>query len=92
MVSATITVVVKVKAASKLFRAFIDGRRILFKDGSARLGFVPDGGEHVLMWFIRDKPGTSYVIEVTEPSKIKMTHKAALDASAMDAGIYWFKL
>jgi len=89
---AEVAVIVKIKVTSELFRAYVDGRRILFKKSSAKLRFVPESGEHALMWFIRDKPGTSYQIEITEPAKVKMSHKAVLDSSAIDAGIYWFKL
>lgn len=92
MASSRITVVIKIKVTSELFRVYIDGRRILFKNSSAKLRFVPQSGEHALMWFIRDKPGTSYRIEITEPARVKMSHKAVLDSSAMDAGIFWFKL
>lgn len=92
MVRVKVTVVIKTKVTSKLFRTHVDGRRILFKDGAAKLEFVPESGEHVLMWFIRDKPGTSYGIDIVEPPKAKMSYKAALDSSGMDAGIYWFKI
>lgn len=89
---AEVTVVFKIKVTSELFRAYFDGRRILFKNNAAKRKVVAENGEHALMWFIKDKPGTSYQIEITEPAKVKMNHKAVLDSSAMDAGIYWFKL
>lgn len=92
MAQGNATIVVKVKAASALFRASVDGKRLLFKNGEARLGLPGGPAEHALMWFIRDRPGTGYEIAVSEPAAVKMSHKAKLDASGMDAGIYRFKL
>ncbi len=87
-----VTVVVKIKVAAKLFRAYLDEKRLLFHGNQARIVLLQDGSEHALMWFIRDRPGTSYEISVTEPSRAKMAYKSTLDGSGSDAGVFWFKL
>ncbi|MBM3296226.1 MAG: hypothetical protein FJY83_01360 [Candidatus Aminicenantes bacterium] len=87
-----VKVVIKVKTSSPLFRVSIDEKRVLLRDGAAKVDLASGSGEHVLMWLVRDRPGASYGIEIAEPPRAKMSCKAALDASGMDAGIFWFTL
>jgi len=92
MAGTKIKIVIKAVSASELFRAYLDQRRIRFAQGEAIIRVSPKSEDYVLTWFIRDAPGTKYAIEVAEPESAKMNHKATLDASGKDAGIYWFKI
>ena len=92
MPAEVVKVVIKSEVSSKMFRVYIDGVRVIFKNGLAWLGVPSREGEHVLMWFLRDRPGMTYRLDLTEPAKVKMSYKSTLDISGMDAGIYWFKV
>ena len=87
-----VRVVLKAKASSSFFRAYLDERRLRFEEGEEALDLEPKDLDYVLTWFIRDVPGTKYGIQVEEPERVRMTYAATLDASGKDAGIYWFKI
>ncbi len=82
---------VRYDSKAEFFVAAIDMRKLKFANGKAirKLG---EGQPHVLQWFVRGKPGTSYAIEITRPRAARFAHSAILDREMKDAGLHWFSL
>ena len=85
------TVFSKKGTTAELFKAYLDDKELIFKNDEATL-YLPKNTEQVLKWFARGKPGSKYVIAITEPEWARFSHSATLDDSQKDAGIYWFKV
>jgi hypothetical protein len=85
------TVTVSYKGNTDLSQVFIDDVRVLVGEGTASHQ-VPDGGDHAMTWFVRGAPGSTYELKITAPATVKFDHKATIDASTKDAGLFWFRI
>jgi len=66
----------------------VNNKKLTFVGGEARTN-LKEGEQHVIQWFMRGAPGSTYKLEITDPPLVKMSHLGTLDADMKDAGVAW---
>ena len=86
------TVEVSYSGDTDLDQVFIDDALTLDDTGTASFEVADGGEDHALTWFVRGQPGSMYELKITAPDSAKFEHKATIDSSTKDGGLYWFRV
>lgn len=78
---------IKRSGTVSLWKVQFDSSGVKFASSSRTLDVAP--GQHVVQWFVRGAPGTTYTVEVTEPAEAAFKFTATLDEAEKDVGFAW---
>lgn len=89
---ALIDVTVKLITDLKLYRVFINGKRLRFDNNNECIIKLGDQKEHSLTWHAEGPQGKNFKLEITSPLAQKWIHSIKIDATNIDGGIHWIVL
>ena len=89
MAKTNVVVETELKGGAEI-RVVLNGKAVPGVNG--RHTRAVSGGEQSLLWFVLGPPGSSYKLEVTEPTNVGFATAATLDLAGKDHGNTWFTI